>query len=150
MIDPFDLQRFVDAQQGSYDTALAEIRRGQKRSHWMWFVFPQIAGLGSSGMAQRYAIGSLNEAQAYLSHPILAPRLLEIVGALQDLPIMKAVDVFGPIDAVKLRSSLTLFVTAGGPAILSAALGRWFSGELDAATLELVERGYKINVVPNK
>lgn len=141
MADPFNLQRFIDAQHDIYGTALAEIRRGQKRSHWMWFVFPQIVGLGSSEMAQCYAIGSLDEARAFLAHPVLGPRLLESVGALQDLPIMPAVDVFGPVDAMKLRSSLTLFATVGGQAIFRAALGRWFEGELDPATLSCPPHG---------
>ncbi len=140
MTDPFNLQRFVEAQQDSYDAALAEIQRGRKRSHWMWFVFPQIAGLGSSAMTQRYAIGSIGEARAYIAHPLLGARLAEIIHALQDLPAMQAVDVFGYIDALKLQSSLTLFVAAGGPAVMTAALERWFGGEQDAATLAKIDR----------
>lgn len=107
--DRFDLERFVSAQAANYETALAEIRAGAKRSHWMWYVFPQIAGLGRSAMAQRYAIGSRAEAQAYLDHPLLGARLRDCVAALHDLPRPDPVRVFGDIDATKLRSSLTLF-----------------------------------------
>jgi uncharacterized protein (DUF1810 family) len=139
MSDPHDLARFVAAQSDSYATALAEVRRGAKRSHWMWYIFPQIAGLGSSGMARTYAIQSLDEARAYLDHPLLGLRLREIVGALQALPATTADAVFGGIDAVKLRSSLTLFEAAGGGAVFAAALDRWFGGERDAATLARIE-----------
>src|ERR1700712_832791 len=107
--DPFELSRFVEAQSSSYPDALEELRAGEKRSHWMWFVFPQIAGLGTSPMARRYAIVSLDEARAYRAHPLLGARLRECVAALHDLPQMSAEDVFGAVDAVKLRSSLTLF-----------------------------------------
>lgn len=138
--DPFGLQRFIEAQATSYDTALAEIRRGAKRSHWMWFIFPQVAGLGSSAMAQRYAIGSLDEARAYLAHPVLGARMQACVAALQDLTGTTAEGVFGGIDAVKLRSSLTLFVKAGSGPLLEAALTRWF-GEPDQATLDILDRG---------
>ena len=132
------LERFVEAQAGTYTAALAEIRRGAKRTHWMWFVFPQLAGLGRSETARFYAIRSADESQAYLAHPLLGARYLECVGALQDLPISDPVAVFGPIDAVKLRSSLTLFEHAGGHALLTAALARWFGGVRDPATLRLL------------
>jgi uncharacterized protein (DUF1810 family) len=136
MSDPHDLARFVDAQADSYDTALAEIRRGDKRSHWMWYVFPQIAGLGHSSMARRYAIGSLDEARAYLDHPLLGSRLRACVAALDALPgTMTAERVFGGIDAVKLRSSLTLFDAAGAP--FGPTLERW-CGTRDPRTLELI------------
>jgi uncharacterized protein (DUF1810 family) len=138
--DPFDLERFVAAQAGSYDAALAEIRRGAKRSHWMWFVFPQIAGLGRSDMARRYAIGSIREARAYLAHPLLGSRYRECVSALQDLEGGDPVLVFGPIDAVKLRSSLTLFEAASAEPLFAAALARWFGGERDAATQAILAR----------
>ena len=141
MSDPFDLDRFVVAQADSYATALAEVRRGAKRSHWMWFILPQIAGLGSSTMARHYAIRSLNEASAYLAHPLLGVRLCEIVGALEDLPTPSPEAVFGGIDAVKLRSSLTLFEAAGGGAPFGAALDRWFGGERDAATVARLAEG---------
>lgn len=138
MSDPFDLDRFVGAQAMSYETALAEIRRGAKRSHWMWYVFPQIAGLGSSPTARHFAIASLDEARAYLAHPVLGPRLHECVAALQDLTGTTAEAVFGSVDAMKLRSSLTLFVEAGGGALFAAALKRWFDSEADSATLRLL------------
>jgi uncharacterized protein (DUF1810 family) len=133
--DPFGLERFVEAQQGSYAQALAEVRRGAKTSHWMWYVFPQIAGLGHSAMAQRYAISGLDEARAYLAHPVLGARLREIVEALQALPATSAERVFGSIDAVKLRSCLTLFAHAGGGALFAGALSRWFDGAEDEATV---------------
>ena len=126
--DPYDLSRFVDAQRGSYEQALAEIRRGAKRTHWMWFVFPQISGLGASTMAQRFAIHSL--AEAYLRHPTLGRRYEECVAALQDLNDTTADRVFGSIDAIKLRSSLTLFSSAEDRPIFRAAIQRWF-GSLD-------------------
>jgi uncharacterized protein (DUF1810 family) len=132
----YDLDRFVDAQADSYRTALAEIERGAKRSHWMWHIFPQVAGLGSSAMAIRYAIGSLDEARAYLAHPLLGARLRECVAALQDLPGTTAERVFGSVDALKFRSSLTLFLIAGDEPLFRAALDRWFVGEPDARTLE--------------
>src|SRR4051794_9884578 len=114
MADPFRLRRFVDAQDrgGTYDAALAELRAGRKRTHWMWFVFPQIAGLGRSPMAQEYAIGSIEEARAYLEHPVLGARLRESARALTAHAGVTAQDIFGGIDAMKLRSSMTLFARA--------------------------------------
>jgi uncharacterized protein (DUF1810 family) len=138
MTNPFKLERFVAAQTGSFETALAEIRRGAKRNHWMWFIFPQIAGLGSSVMAQTYAIRSLAEARAYLDHPVLGMRLRECVTALQDLTGISAEAVFGGIDAGKLRSSLTLFIEAGAGPLFAAALDQWFEGRKDEATLHLL------------
>ena len=139
MADPFQLERFADAQEDVFDTALAEIRDGAKRSHWMWFIFPQLAALGQSATAKRYGIESLEEVHAYLDHPVLGTRLRECVNALQALPPAKAEQVFGPIDALKLRSSLTLFDAAGGGPQFAAALDRWFGGA-DAKTLALLER----------
>jgi uncharacterized protein (DUF1810 family) len=138
MMDSYNLARFVEAQAQTFDMALAEIKRGAKHSHWMWFIFPQIAGLGSSPMAHLYAIGSLDEARAYLAHPVLGPRLRECVAALQELGETTAEAVFGTIDAVKLRSSLTLFIEAGGGPLFTAALDRWFEGRKDGATLRLL------------
>jgi uncharacterized protein (DUF1810 family) len=138
MSDPFNLERFVAAQANVYETALAEIRRGKKRSHWMWFIFPQIAGLGYSAIAQRFAIGSLDEAKAYLDHPLLGRRLRNCVAALQDLTDTTADAVFGGVDAMKLRSSLTLFDAAGGEPLFAAAIDRWFAGAKDEATLRLL------------
>jgi uncharacterized protein (DUF1810 family) len=145
MTDEFDLSRFVEAQDhgATYSRAVAEIRAGQKRSHWMWFVFPQIAGLGRSPMAQRYAISSLEEARAYLAHPVLGERLRECVVALLELPERDAEAIFGPVDAMKLRSSLTLFARAAPEdPLLAQALGTYFDGVPDAATGErLVSSG---------
>ena len=139
MADRFDLERFIDAQSSVYETALAEVTSGAKRSHWMWFVYPQIAGLGHSGMAQRYAIGSLDEAKAYLAHPILGARYRECVGALQDLGPTTAEAVFGTVDAMKLRSSLTLFAEANRSPLFDAAIDRWFGGEKDEGTLRIID-----------
>ena len=137
--DPHDLERFVAMQRDTHETARAEVARGRKRGHWMWYIFPQLAGLGASAMARTYAIASIDEAQAYLAHPILGARLIDMVGALQDLPATAtAIDVFGVTDAMKLRSSLTLFALADGPPIISAAIGRWFEGSLDELTARLV------------
>ena len=124
MTEKNNLQRFVDAQAQTYATVLREIVRGHKTSHWMWFIFPQLIGLGSSVMARRYAIASLEEASAYLVDPLLGARLLECVTALQDLPRADAEAVFGSVDAKKLRSSLTLFMRAGGGELFEAALQR--------------------------
>ncbi|MBV9841395.1 MAG: DUF1810 domain-containing protein [Sphingomonadaceae bacterium] len=132
------LDRFVEAQTLVYPTALAEIRRGAKRTHWMWFIFPQLAGLGQSATARHFAIRSVAEARDYLAHPVLGPRYVECVQALQDLTISDPVSVFGEIDATKLRSSLTLFELARAEPLFAAALDRWFRGERDALTLSLV------------
>ena len=136
--DAFDLARFVKAQAGIYEQALAEIRSGRKRSHWMWFIFPQFAGLGHSPMAQRYAIGSIAEARAYLADPVLGTRYRECVASLQALPATTAERVFGGIDAIKLKSSLTLFNEANHEPLFSEAIGRWFEGQRDEATLKLL------------
>ncbi|WP_448640403.1 DUF1810 domain-containing protein [Geodermatophilus sp. URMC 63] len=130
-----DLQRFVDAQSGTYDRALAELRAGRKSSHWMWFVFPQVAGLGRSATAQHYAIRDLDEARAYLAHPVLGPRLLESARALTGLPGSDPVPVLGPVDALKLRSSMTLFAHADpDEPVFRAVLQQYFGGAEDDAT----------------
>jgi uncharacterized protein (DUF1810 family) len=137
MSDQYDLQRFVDAQDrgGTYDDALAELRDGRKTSHWMWFVFPQIAGLGNSPMAQRYAISSLDEARAYLAHPVLGDRLRESARALTGLDTRSPDEVLGGIDAMKLRSSMTLFMRAAPDEPLFAqVLDQYFGGAVDDAT----------------
>ena len=137
--DPFDLRRFVDAQDGVIDTALAELRRGRKTSHWMWFVLPQLAGLGRSATAQHYAVSGLDEARALLDHPVLGPRLLEVTAVVTSAPAPAARALFGEVDAVKARSSLTLFARAAAdPAQFRAALDRWYDGHEDAATLRLL------------
>jgi uncharacterized protein (DUF1810 family) len=136
-IDPFQLQRFVNAQDGVFERAVAELRSGRKRSHWMWFVFPQIEGLGQSPMSRRYAIRSLEEARAYLAHPLLGPRLLLATEvALASGRTRGAGAVFGEIDALKLRSSLTLFAAADpGEPLFSDAL-RLLFGTPDERTLQ--------------
>jgi uncharacterized protein (DUF1810 family) len=134
--DPHGLDRFVSAQDGGvYERALAELRAGRKSSHWMWFVFPQLAGLGHSRMARHYAIGSLDEARAYLSHPVLGPRLVECARALLGVTDRSAEQILGGIDAMKLRSSMTLFARADPdqPAF-GAVLDRYYGGEPDSAT----------------
>ena len=137
MDDEHGLQRFVEAQDrdGTYDQALREVRAGRKRSHWMWFVFPQVAGLGRSATAQHYALSGLAEARAYVAHPVLGPRLLECAGALAGLEETDAVAVLGPVDAQKLQSSMTLFAQAApDEQAFRDVLGRYFGGEPDEAT----------------
>ncbi|MFP5282147.1 MAG: DUF1810 domain-containing protein [Actinomycetes bacterium] len=139
MTDAYDLDRFVAAQDqgGTYGQALAELRRGRKTSHWMWFVFPQIAGLGMSPTSQRYAISSLAEARAYLAHPVLGRRLRECAGVLADSQGRSATDILGGIDAQKLRSSMTLFARADpDEALFTRVLDAYFAGQPDPATLE--------------
>lgn len=142
MPDEFDLQRFVDAQGPVWDRVLAELRRGRKAGHWMWFVFPQIAGLGSSPTARAYALSGLDEARAYLAHPVLGPRLREAAQLAADVPEGDASEVFGYPDDLKLRSSMTLFARAGdgsaGDAVFTAVLDRYFDGDPDARTLDLL------------
>ena len=138
MIDPFDLDRFVAAQHGTYADALVELRAGRKRGHWMWWVFPQLAGLGRSETARAYGIGSLAEARAYLAHPLLGPRLREVTGATLLHPDRSAEAVLGGIDAAKFRSSLTLFLAAGAGEPLEEALRTFFAGERDAETTRLL------------
>jgi uncharacterized protein (DUF1810 family) len=124
-----DVERFVAAQDGVYDTALAELRAGRKRTHWMWFVFPQIAGLGSSPTARRYALCGLDEARAYLAHPVLGPRLREASRALLAVRGRSAEQILGYPDDLKLRSSMTLFARAADdPAVFEAVLERYYDG----------------------
>ena len=136
MSDPFGLERFVGAQDGGvYEQALRELRAGAKRGHWMWFVFPQVAGLGRSSTAQHYALAGLEEARAYLAHPVLGPRLVECAQALLELSGRDPVRVLGSVDAVKLRSSMTLFETAApDERVFGEVLERYFGGERDEAT----------------
>jgi uncharacterized protein (DUF1810 family) len=136
--DPHDLQRFVDAQDGVFETALAELRAGTKQSHWMWFVFPQLAGLGHSPTAQYYAIRSLDEARAYLAHPLLGPRLRLCVEALLPYAGRSPEAIFGSIDALKLRSSLTLFDLVAPQDVFARAVDAFFAGEPDQRTLALI------------
>jgi uncharacterized protein (DUF1810 family) len=137
-----DLERFVAAQDalGTYDRALAELRRGNKTGHWMWFIFPQIAGLGLSAMSQRYAIGSLAQARAYLAHPVLGARLRECATVLADTRGLTAEQILGGIDAIKLRSSMTLFLRADPQeAVFQRVLDVYFGGVADPATDRLLE-----------
>lgn len=138
MNDP--LARFVDAQRDSYPTALAELRAGAKRSHWMWFVFPQIRALGHSAMAQAYAIADRAEAQAYLAHPLLGARLVESVDALLGHRGTDIAAILGDVDAMKLRSSMTLFEAAGGASepCFAAILDAFYGSDRDPATLRLL------------
>jgi uncharacterized protein (DUF1810 family) len=135
-----DLERFVTAQQPVYAQVLAELRQGRKTSHWMWFIFPQIAGLGDSATSERYAIRSLAEAQAYLAHPLLGPRLQECVGLVLALKDRTAEEVFGPIDARKLRSCMTLFhrATPDEP-VFRHVLDQWFADTADPMTDALLQ-----------
>jgi uncharacterized protein (DUF1810 family) len=136
--DPFNLARFVSAQAQTYEHALAELRDGRKRSHWMWFVFPQVAGLGHSSLAQHYGISSLAEARAYLAHPVLGPRLREVSSVVAALPAGPEA-IFGSIDAMKLRSSMTLFRRAApDEALFQAVLDRHFAGQPDWMTEQIL------------
>jgi uncharacterized protein (DUF1810 family) len=140
-VSDFELDRFVRAQDsgGTYAQALAELRRGRKTSHWMWFVFPQVAGLGRSGTAQRYAVSGFDEARAYLAHPVLGPRLRESAKALLGLEDASAEQVLGSVDAMKLRSSMTLFSRAApDEQLFDDVLERYFDGHPDARTDELL------------
>lgn len=134
------LERFVEAQGSVYDVALAELQRGEKRSHWMWFVFPQLAGLGRSATAQRFGIEGGAEARAYLAHPVLGARLRECAHALLDLDSHDPVEVLGPVDALKLRSSMTLFAAVSDDSVFRQVLDDYFGGETDALTEELLSR----------
>jgi uncharacterized protein (DUF1810 family) len=136
----FDLNRFVEAQADDYARALAEIRNSRKRSHWMWYIFPQFAGLGSSSMSQRYAIKSIAEADAYLRHPILGPRLIECAEAAAAIEGKSVSDVFGSPDDMKLRSCATLFarVSPAG-SVFERLLDKYFQGKPDEQTLRLIE-----------
>jgi uncharacterized protein (DUF1810 family) len=130
-----DLERFVQAQEHVYESVLAELRSGRKTGHWIWYIFPQIAGLGSSAMSQHYAITSLAEAIAYLAHPVLGPRLRECASRVLDIPGRTAVEIFGSIDAVKLRSSMTLFHRAApDEPVFAQVLHRYYGGAADEAT----------------
>lgn len=137
--DAYNLERFVEAQRGTFEQACAELRRGRKTGHWIWFIFPQIAGLGFSEMSQRYAIGSLSEAKAYLEHPVLGPRLREICRIVLGVEGMTAYQIFGSPDDMKLRSSMTLFANAteeNGEFV--EVIEKYFGGEWDERTEELM------------
>lgn len=136
--DPWELERFVQAQAVGYDQALVELRAGCKRTHWIWYVLPQLAGLGHSAMARRYAISGLAEAHAYLAHPLLGARLRECVAAMNAHPDLSAQAILGTVDALKFRSCLSLFLlVAPGGEPFQRALARFFDGAPDPATLAL-------------
>jgi len=137
--DPHDLDRFIRAQQEDYERALAEIRSGRKQSHWMWYVFPQYVGLGSSAISQRYAIKTAAEAEAYIRHPVLGARLVECFEAALGIEDRSASEVFGSPDDMKLRSSATLFaaITPSG-SVFERVLDKYFNGERDPRTLQLI------------
>jgi uncharacterized protein (DUF1810 family) len=137
MDDPFDLKRFVDAQAPVYQRVVAELRRGRKESHWMWFIFPQIKGLGSSPMANTYAIASRAEAQAYLDHPVLGARLRECTQLVNAVPDRSIAEILGYPDDLKFRSSMTLFAAvAADNKDFTDALDKFYGGKADPATLE--------------
>jgi len=139
--DPFDLNRFVGAQSGTYDLALAELRNGRKDGHWIWFIFPQVAGLGMSSMSQAYAVTGIDEARAYLAHPLLGPRLRACFDALLAVDGRTADAILGAVDAVKVRSSATLFARADpSDPRFQAVLDRYYGGAADARTDELLGR----------
>ena len=139
MSDRYDLQRFVEAQERVYGQACAELRAAQKRSHWMWFVFPQIRGLGSSPMAVRYAISGLEEARAYLAHEVLGSRLRECAGIVVGVEGRRVGEIFGYPDDLKFHSSMTLFAKAAEDAgVFGKALEKYFGGEMDRGTLERI------------
>lgn len=133
------LERFVDAQRASYDRALAELRAGRKRSHWMWYVFPQLAGLGRSATAQRYALESAAEAEAYLRHPVLGPRLIECATAVLEIDGRSAYEIFGSPDDLKLHSCATLFARVSPPdSVFARLLAKYFGAREDEITLRLL------------
>jgi uncharacterized protein (DUF1810 family) len=138
---PFDLQRFLDAQAPVYERVRQELREGRKQTHWMWFIFPQMAGLGSSAMARRYAIASLAEAEAYLSHPVLGSRLTECVQLVNAVEGRTAEEILGHPDDWKLRSCLTLFLqVAPEHKVFKGALDKYYGGAFDLKTLEIIGR----------
>jgi uncharacterized protein (DUF1810 family) len=137
--DPYDLTRFTTAQEDIYNSALAELMRGQKRTHWMWFIFPQIYGLGYSATSKHYAIKSIEEARQYLNHPVLGTRLLECTEAVLAVEGRSASEIFGYPDDLKLKSSMTLFASVAGPSsVFVRVLEKYYDGEQDAKTLQLL------------
>ncbi len=140
MADPFHLARFVEAQENVYSDVLRELRDGHKRTHWMWFIFPQIHGLGQSFMAQKFAISGLDESRAYLAHPLLGERLRECTGLVNAIETRTVHEIFGNPDDMKFHSSMTLFAEAGGGAEFTQALQKYFEGARDWATLEKLGR----------
>ena len=139
--DPFNLKRFTSAQESIYDCALAELRRGLKQSHWMWFIFPQIIGLGSNYNSRFYAISGIEEARQFLQHPILGKRLLECTGSVLAVDGRSASDIFGYPDDLKLKSSMTLFACVADPcSVFVRIIDKYFKGERDVLTLQLLDK----------
>lgn len=137
--DPYDLNRFISAQEGTYDRALAELQGGLKRSHWMWFIFPQIEGLGHSPTTRLYSIKSLEEARQYLSHPVLGMRLKACAEAVLAVQGLSAADIFGHPDDWKLQSSMTLFELLSGPeSVFNCVLDKYYQGKRDSRTLQII------------
>ena len=152
--DPYDLGRFVQAQRGDFERALAELRGGRKRTHWMWYIFPQLDGLAFSPTSKHYAIKSIEEARAYLEHPVLGPRLLECAEAVLLVSGRSATEIFGSPDDLKLRSCATLFACVSPPgSVFDRLLDRYYGGERDPRTLQLLgidPRAEKADEVPNE
>ncbi len=137
--DPYDLHRFLSAQEGIYDRALAEVRAGLKQSHWMWYIFPQIEGLGSSPTTRLFSLKGLDEARQYLGHPVLGRRLIECAEAVLAVSGQSAADIFGYPDAWKLQSCMTLFELAAGPgSVFGRVLDKYYEGKRDAKTLQII------------
>lgn len=140
-MDIYSLNRFIEAQERAYLVALDEVKCGMKRSHWMWFIFPQLRGLGKSSMAYTYGIAGLDEARAYLAHPILSARLIEICEALLEQKTKKPKDIFGYVDAMKLRSSMTLFILVSeDDSVFHKVLNQFYNGQMDERTIELINK----------
>ncbi len=139
--DPYDLRRFTKAQRNTYDRVLAELRNGKKQTHWMWYIFPQIDGLGHSATSRRYAIKSIEEARQYLNHPVLGKRLLECVKVILAIEGRSISEIFGDPDDMKLKSSMTLFTCIpNSPSVLFRVLDKYFNGNRDVKTLQLFEK----------
>jgi uncharacterized protein (DUF1810 family) len=141
MKDPFDLERFVTAQQQDFENIQAELRQGCKRGHWMWFIFPQLKGLGRSAMAQYYGLSSRTETEAYLQHPLLGPRLVDCTELVHRVEGRSIQEIFGEVDAMKFRSSMTLFAEVNhGPSVFVEALKKYYDGHRDQLTLSLLSQ----------
>lgn len=139
--DPYDLKRFIDAQEGVYETALAELKNGQKRTHWMWFIFPQVDGLGLSETSKFFAIKNIEEVRQYLVHPVLGSRLKECSQVLLDVDGRSALQIFGSPDDLKLNSSMTLFASVSSvDSLFQQVLDKYYHGEKDSRTLEIMGR----------
>jgi len=134
------LERFIEAQKTDYETALSEIKKGKKRTHWMWYIFPQVQGLGFSETSRYYAIKDINEAEEFLKHPVLGPRLLKICKELLQLPSNDAHSIFGSPDDLKLKSSMTLFSSLNIDPVFDAVLDKFFNGTKDSSTLQIIKK----------